>query len=141
MPNGSWLSTPAGSRRRAIVLLNRVADREPGAFARLSAALTPAVAAQLRSSPLSRADVEAITAATLLEVWWLARFHRTSDTDIWSWIADIADRRARERLELLSADAAVPAGDRPDADGTGRDPVAADDDHNRRLYRGLVRHG
>jgi DNA-directed RNA polymerase specialized sigma24 family protein len=81
-----------------IGLVRRVARTDRSAFTSLYQALAPAVAADLRAALPDPADAAAITSATFVEVWWLARFHTASDTDVPVWITGIATRRAAERL-------------------------------------------
>ena len=80
-----------------IALVQQVARADRRALARLHDRLAPAVAQSLRAVVPDPAEAAAITSATFVEVWLLARFH-TADTDVPAWILGIALRRAGERL-------------------------------------------
>jgi RNA polymerase sigma-70 factor (ECF subfamily) len=89
--------------RGPTALVRRVADADKGAFVQLYRAFAPEVAAHLRITALDPANAAAITSATFVEVWWLARFHTAPDTDVSAWITGIASRRAGERTPLSNS--------------------------------------
>ena len=87
----------APAPRTLIDLVRQVADADGRAFARLYHALAPAVAGNLRPTLPDPADAAAVVSATFVEVWLLARFHAAAGTDVPTWVAAIATRRAGER--------------------------------------------
>jgi DNA-directed RNA polymerase specialized sigma24 family protein len=78
-------------------LMRQVAAADRTAFAELHRVLSPALVAVARSRELNLADEAAVIAATFNEVWWMARFHTSSDADIRAWTAGIVMRRATDR--------------------------------------------
>jgi RNA polymerase sigma-70 factor (ECF subfamily) len=90
-----------------IALVRRVAHADKRAFTQLYNELAPDVAAELRVAAPDPADAAAITSATFVEVWWLARFHTAQDTDVSAWVTGIAGRRAGERTPLSNSFHAV----------------------------------
>ena len=87
--------------------MRRVAHADKRAFTQLYNELAPDVAAELRVAAPDPADAAAITSATFVEVWWLARFHTAQDTDVSAWVTGIAGRRAGERTPLSNSFHAV----------------------------------
>ena len=81
--------------------MRRIADDDRDAFAELYDTLSPRLRRNLRSGSPVPVHVNAIVAATFVEVWSLARFHTAADTDVWAWITDIAARRRGERLPAV----------------------------------------
>jgi len=129
---------PSAAARRALIdLVRQVADADRRAFARLYEALAPAVAGNLRAAMPDPADAAAITSATFVEVWWLARFHAAAGTDVSEWIMAIAARRAAERL---GADGKTGTDDHPSA--VARSPLwptpAMQDEHHAMALAGLL---
>ena len=80
-----------------ISLVHQVARADRHAFACLYERLAPAVVKSLHVAVPDPVEATAITAATFVEVWLLARFHTAADTDVPAWILGIAIRRAGER--------------------------------------------
>lgn len=105
---------------RLVALVGDVAHANHHAFIRLYRTLAPRVAAELGVALRDPAAIAAITSATFVEVWWMARFHTGSDTDVLAWITGIAVRRAGER----SAD---------EAQATGRTAVSGSPDGTRAM--------
>ena len=100
-------------------LVRRIAIEDHDAFADLYDALSVQLLDELRSTISDPADAETIASATFVEVWSLARFHATSDTDVYSWVRDIAARRAADRRPVVDVCSQVDAPeDRPKAPGT-----------------------
>ena len=91
------------NRRALIALVRRVARGDERAFARLYDRLAPAVSDRIAAAVPDPADVAAITSATFVEAWWLARFHSAAGADVPAWIMSIASRRAGERIAGLRA--------------------------------------
>jgi hypothetical protein len=77
-------------------LVRRIAAEDRAAFADLYDALSARILCELESTndPVRAA---AITSATFVEVWALARFHIGSDTDVHAWLTDIVARRSADR--------------------------------------------
>jgi DNA-directed RNA polymerase specialized sigma24 family protein len=123
---------PAGRAHsdELIALVRHVAAADRQDFARLYQALAPVIRADLRAALPDPAESAAITSATFVEVWWLARFHTAPGTDVSAWITGIAIRRAGERL-LGGGEPVAAAGDRaPPA--PRRSPCAIQASHDRR---------
>lgn len=88
------------SRRDSRVLntlLHRVAGTDRSALAELYRIVSADVRVQVEQILPDPGDVDAVIAATFVEVWWLARGHAASHPDVWVWIRAIAARRAGER--------------------------------------------
>ena len=79
------------------LLVGRIASGDKAAFRRLYARLHTAVCDHVDGILSRRADVPAVVSSTFVEVWWLARHHSGSGTDVRTWIAGIAAARAAER--------------------------------------------
>ncbi|HZM82174.1 MAG TPA: hypothetical protein VFC19_41170 [Candidatus Limnocylindrales bacterium] len=95
-------------------LLRRVAASDRTAFVMLYDAMFTQVRRQALAA-LSLGDaVEAVVAATFLQVWWLAPLYNPDDADVPAWITAIAaDRIAdRRRNARAPSTADVDAGQR-----------------------------
>jgi DNA-directed RNA polymerase specialized sigma24 family protein len=119
-------------------LVRRIAVADGSALAELYAALSSetrgAVAQTLRNS----ADVDAVVAATFVEVWWLARVRDAANLDVRLWITNIASRRAHERHRRGSA-AAHLRPNVPTAGASAHDPFSIlHDETTASLLRSLV---
>jgi DNA-directed RNA polymerase specialized sigma24 family protein len=95
--NVNALAGDAAEPERLVRLVRRVARTDRAAFANLYDTLSPRISIQLRLMLPNQADAAAISSATFLEVWWLARFHVAHGTDVLRWAAGIAERRGAER--------------------------------------------
>jgi DNA-directed RNA polymerase specialized sigma24 family protein len=98
-----WSAGPV-NHSRLLALVRSVAHADRHAFTRLYHALAPTIATELCATVPNPADVAAISSATFVEVWWLARFHTAPDTDVSAWITGIAVRRAVERIPTRTVD-------------------------------------
>ena len=93
-------ATPPVLRRDIRVLhtlLHRVAAADRSALAELYRIVSADVRAQVEQTLPDPGDVDAVMAATFVEVWWLSRGHAASHPDVRAWIRAIAIRRAGER--------------------------------------------
>ena len=92
-------STIASPQADLLRLVCRVARKDNAAFVALYDLLAATLLNDLRSTmtDLAVAEADAITAATFIEVWSLARYHTGSDTDVYAWMTNIAARRAADR--------------------------------------------
>jgi DNA-directed RNA polymerase specialized sigma24 family protein len=93
-----------------------VARKDRAAFVVLYDLMSPALLADVRSR-ITEPTAAAITAATFVEVWSLARYHTSPDTDVYAWMTDIAlrrlaDRRPTERDDPLNDSPTGPAAPR-----------------------------
>jgi DNA-directed RNA polymerase specialized sigma24 family protein len=79
------------------LLVGRIAHGDRAAFRRLYARLHSPVCDHVDEILSRRADVPAVVSSTFVEVWWLARHHAGTGTDVRTWIAGIARARATER--------------------------------------------
>ena len=100
-------------------LVRRVADEDHNAFADLYDELSGGLLLDLEQTTEDPVHAAAISAATFVEVWALARFHATADTDVHVWVADIAARRTADRQSAAGIRQAH-------ADPVHADPVPAD---------------
>jgi DNA-directed RNA polymerase specialized sigma24 family protein len=95
-------STPSPLEDRAgevplAQLVRRVAASDLTAFVLLYDALSSEVRQQV-GAVLSAGDaVDAVVAATFLQVWWLAPFRGPDDEDVPAWIRGIASGRIADR--------------------------------------------
>jgi DNA-directed RNA polymerase specialized sigma24 family protein len=78
-------------------LVRRIADKDPDAFADLSDIVSEAILLKVQSSTRDPAGATAIAAATLVEVWSMARFHCAAGADVDTWLSQIVARRAADR--------------------------------------------
>jgi DNA-directed RNA polymerase specialized sigma24 family protein len=78
-------------------LLHRVAGADRSALAELYRIVSADVRVQVEHTLPDPGDVDAVMAATFVEVWWLARGHAGSHLDVRVWIRAIASRRAGDR--------------------------------------------
>jgi len=81
---------------RLLSLVRRAAAGERAVFAEFRQALSPGMRDTLAAT-LPAPDAAAVASAVLVEAWLLARFHIAPGTDVSTWIATIARRRAAER--------------------------------------------
>lgn len=88
-------------------LVGLVAGKDRPAFKVLYELTSPAVLAEVRSTILDPADGAAVTAATFVEVWALARYHADPDSDIYAWMVGIATRRIADRWPAESGEPPV----------------------------------
>jgi len=78
-------------------LLHRVACADGSALADLYRIVSADIRVQVEQTLPDPGDVNAVMAATFVEVWWLARGHAASHPDVRAWIQAIASRRTGER--------------------------------------------
>ncbi|HYN93732.1 MAG TPA: hypothetical protein VES42_07765 [Pilimelia sp.] len=104
-------AAPRPSPQDMARLLRPVAAGDHHAFRTLYGVLGVELADHLRDRVADPADVGPLLAETLLEVWWLARFHEQPGTDVRAWVRGIADRRLADRRRALP-----PATDRSPAE-------------------------
>lgn len=93
-------ATSLVSRRDSRVLdtlLHRVACADCSAIAELYGIVSADIRVQVEQTVPDPGDVDAVMAATFVEVWWLARGHAASHPDVRAWIRAIASRRSSER--------------------------------------------
>jgi hypothetical protein len=81
-----------------LCLVRRVADRDRVAFADLCDRLFVRVLRAARSGVPDSESSAAVVVATLMEVWWMARFHAAPGTDVHAWLDDIVSRRVADRV-------------------------------------------
>lgn len=81
-----------------LCLVRRIADRDRVAFADLCDRLFVPVLRAARSSVPDPEATAAVVVATLMEVWWMARFHSAPGTDVHAWVDDIVGRRVADRV-------------------------------------------
>jgi DNA-directed RNA polymerase specialized sigma24 family protein len=98
-------------------LLRRVADVDRAAFALLYDAMSGHVRRQVATTLTSGDAVDAVVAATFLQVWWLAPLYRPDDVDVAAWISGIAASRIADRQGN-----AVPVLSGADVDAQQRSP-------------------
>jgi RNA polymerase sigma-70 factor, ECF subfamily len=93
------IGDPTGPSRpdRLVAVVGDVARANHHAFTRLYRSPAPPVAAELRAALPDPAGAAAVTSATFVEVWWMARFHTAPDTDVRARITSVAARRAGQR--------------------------------------------
>jgi hypothetical protein len=104
-------STSLVSRRDSRVLdmlLQRVASADRSALAELYRIVSADIRVQVGQTLSDPGDVNAVMAATFVEVWWLARVHRASHPDVRAWIQAIASRRTSERNRNGAGTGALP---------------------------------
>jgi hypothetical protein len=78
-------------------LLHRVACADCSAIAELYRIVSADIRVQVEQTVPDPGDIDAVMAATFVEVWWLARGHAASHPDVQAWIRAIASRRSSER--------------------------------------------
>ncbi len=78
-------------------LVRRVAASDRKAFALLYDALSGEVRQQVRAVLSAGDAVDAVVAATFLQVWWLAPLQDPDDEDVPAWICAIASGRIADR--------------------------------------------
>jgi hypothetical protein len=118
-----------------MALVRLIATASRPALAELYDTLSAAVREEI--TPLLPADdAAAVTRATFVEVWFMARLHLT-DPDVVAWIAGIARRRAGERVRDSESTARVSGGpDRTAAASDWRADLAGI--HDRRVDLALA---
>lgn len=134
-------ATPPVLRRDSRVLntlLHRVAGADRSALAELYRIVSADVRVQVEHILPDPGDVDAVMAATFVEVWWLARGHVASDPDVRVWIRAIASRRAGERDRSNAAAGGSP--DHVSGSCTRRDAIASQvqDETTAMMYAGLI---
>lgn len=97
---------PAGNRRQEFYndrlrdLVVRVAAGDRPAFRTLYGLLAPRVWGEaVRLLPPG--DARAVTRATFVEVWRLARHHLDDETGVCAWVLGITARRVDDRIRLV----------------------------------------
>jgi DNA-directed RNA polymerase specialized sigma24 family protein len=100
-------------------LLRRVARVDRTAFALLYDAMSGQVRRQAAAALASSDAVDAVVAATFLQVWWLAPLYRPDDIDVPAWISGIAASRIADHQRD-----AVPMPSTADADDQQRWPTS-----------------
>jgi DNA-directed RNA polymerase specialized sigma24 family protein len=80
-------------------LVRRIARKDRDAFAALYDLVSTTLLDEVRSAMGNPADAAAVTADTFVEVWWLARYHTGSNTDVYAWMTNIVARRMWDRRE------------------------------------------
>lgn len=100
-----------------VQLVRRVAGLDRLAFGLLYDATSSQVRRQVLEALSSGDAVDAVVAATFLEVWWLAPLYRPGDPDVPAWISGIAAGRIAARQRN-----AVPMPSAPDVDAQRRSP-------------------
>ena len=88
---------PRRDSRVLDTLLHRVASADRSAIADLYRIVSADIRVQVEQTLPDPGDVNAVMAATFVEVWWLARGHAASHPDVRAWIQAIASRRTSER--------------------------------------------
>jgi len=97
-----WGSTPSLLEDRAAEeplthLLRRVAASDRTAFVLLYDAMSSQVRQQALAALPAGNAVDAVVAATFLQVWWLAPLYNPHDSDVPAWISAIASGRIADR--------------------------------------------
>lgn len=78
-------------------LMRRIAAVDRTAFVLLYDAMSGRVRRQVAAAMASGDAVDAVVAATFLQVWWLAPLYRSDDADVPAWISGIAASRIADR--------------------------------------------
>jgi DNA-directed RNA polymerase specialized sigma24 family protein len=78
-------------------LLRRVAASDQNAFVLLYDATSGQVRQQVRAALSAGDAVDAVVAATFLQVWWLAPLYNPDDADVPAWISAIVSGRIADR--------------------------------------------
>ena len=130
--NSAFLGTeePLTLPAHLLQLVRRIAVEDHAAFAELYDALSDRLLRELESTTTDPVRAAAITRATFVEVWALARFHIGSDTDVYAWLTDIVARRSADRLAACTDHACPDQGS--DEQPTRRPWWAASADSNDR---------
>ena len=130
---------PATRPTNLLCLVRRIASEDHAAFAALYDALSGPLLRELRSSTSDEVDASAIASGTFVEVWSMARFHATPDTDVCAWVSDIAARRTADRRPLAAARSHARARTHgPDAPGRRPWLAAAAHSHDRQTKIALA---
>ena len=130
---------PATGPTNLLCLVRRIASEDHAAFAALYDALSAPLLRELRSSTSDEVDASAIASGTFVEVWSMARFHATPDTDVCAWVSDIAARRTADRRPLAAARSRAGARTHgPDAPGRRPWLAAAAHSHDRQTKIALA---
>jgi DNA-directed RNA polymerase specialized sigma24 family protein len=97
--------------------LRRIAAVDRTAFVLLYDAMSGQVRRQVAAALASGDAVDAVVAATFLQIWWLAPLYRPDDADVPAWISGIAASRIADRQAN-----AMPMQSRADVDAQQRSP-------------------
>jgi DNA-directed RNA polymerase specialized sigma24 family protein len=97
-----WGSTPSLQEDRAgeeplTQLLRRVAASDRTAFVLLYDAMSGQVGQQVLAALSAGDAVDAVVAATFLQVWWLAPLYNPHHSDVPAWISGIVSGRIADR--------------------------------------------
>ncbi|WP_162906951.1 hypothetical protein [Allorhizocola rhizosphaerae] len=98
-------------------LLRRVGAADRTAFAVLYDAASGQVRGQAQAALSAGEAVDAVVAATFLQIWWLAPLYNPDESDAPAWISAIAAARIADRRRHT-----VPAPSADDADAQRRPP-------------------
>jgi DNA-directed RNA polymerase specialized sigma24 family protein len=93
-------TVPAHRAADLIALIRRVGTGDRAALQILHADLRGPVSNQACRTLSRAADVQAVVDATFVEVFWMSRFHATTDVDVLAWVLEVAAQRATERLRI-----------------------------------------
>jgi DNA-directed RNA polymerase specialized sigma24 family protein len=91
---------PALSPASLAALTERIAVGDRSALQQLYDALRVPLHDEVSRTLTGTGDVRAVLHASIVEVWWMARFHTTAGDDTEAWILGIAARRAAERCSV-----------------------------------------
>lgn len=97
-------------------LVRRIAASDKSAFAVLYDAMSSQVRGQALAALSSGDAVDAVVAATFLQVWWLAPLYNPDRADVATWISAVAAERIADRRRHAPAPSAA------DVDAQQRSP-------------------
>jgi hypothetical protein len=81
-------------------LVERIADGDRSALKALYLGLRESASENTRRALSRSEDVAAVVCGTFVEVWCLARFHRTADAGVRAWVISIAAVRTADLQRL-----------------------------------------
>lgn len=92
------IAVPAYPPTDLVALIRRIGIGDRSALRILHAGLREPVSDWTRRALSRPEDVQAIVDATFVEVYWMSRYHATTEVDVLAWVFQIAAQRVTERL-------------------------------------------
>lgn len=120
-------------------LVVRIAGHDRTAFAELFDAQWTTLLAHVHCGMPDHARAEQIATASFVEVWWLARYHTGANTDVATWITEIAARRTVDALRIIVTDGAPPTVDTTNNGHDAETAAALTAIHHRRAELALAK--